>query len=270
MKINNEIYEDLGHAWWAADADFAVGSLRYCMNPVRYSYFKRKLQHLPRVGTNVLDLGCGGGFLAEEFAKDGFRVTGIDPAKRSIEAARQHAAANNLSIDYQIGVGEALPFPDDSFDIIACCDVLEHVEDPGLVIREVARTLKPGGVFFYDTVNRTWLSKIVLIKILQDWRLTRLCSQPNVHVWGKFIKPDELDTMLNNCHLLNQDRKGISPARRNPLVMLRTILLIKKGRMGPTELAAQMGLCETEDMNLSYMGFALKESGKIRSRAITQ
>ena len=67
-----------------------------------------------------------------------------------------------------------------SFDIVACCDVLEHVDDLSLVIGEVARTLKPGGVFCYDTVNRTWLSKVALIKISQDWSFTRW-SQPNVH-----------------------------------------------------------------------------------------
>jgi 2-polyprenyl-6-hydroxyphenyl methylase / 3-demethylubiquinone-9 3-methyltransferase len=139
-------------------------------------------------------------------AKDGFTVTGIDPATRSIEAARQHAAENSLSIDYRIGKGEALPFPDSSFDMIACCDVLEHVDDPYAVIREVARTLKGGGVFCYDTINRTVWSKIVL-KIWQDWRITRLC-QPNVHVWEMFIEPGELDTMMRSCHLINQDSRS--------------------------------------------------------------
>ena len=114
-----------------------------------------------------MDVGCGGGFLAEEFAKDGFAVTGIDPADRSIEAARKHAADNNLEIDYRAGKEEALPFSDGSFDIVACCDVLEHVDDFSLVISEVARTLKAGGVFCFDTVNRTWLSNLVAIKLFK-------------------------------------------------------------------------------------------------------
>lgn len=262
MKINNEIYEEHGHEWWAEDAGFDISSLRYCVNPVRYGYFKKKLRNLNLSGKKVLDLGCGGGFLAEEFAKDGLTVMGIDPATRCIEAARHHAAESNLSIDYRIGKGEALPFPDDSFDIIACCDVLEHVDDPHTVIREAARTLRRGGVFCYDTINRTWLSKIVAIKILQDWRITRL-FQPNVHVWEKFIKPGELDTMMRSCHLVNQDRKGIGPARRNPMVILRTLLLIKKCRIRHQELTDRLGLCETEDVNLSYMGFAIKDSGEL-------
>ncbi len=260
-KINNEIYEDQGHTWWTEDAGCDVSSLRYCVNPVRYSYFKKKLTQLGLPGKKVLDLGCGGGFLAEEFAKDGFAVIGIDPATHSIEAARQHAADNSLTIDYRIGAGEALPFPDNSFDIIACCDVLEHVDEPRAVIREAARTLKTGGIFFYDTINRTWMSKVVL-KVWQDWRITAL-SQPNVHVWEKFIKPAELDAMMTSCHLINQDRKGISPGSRNPLAILWTLLLIKQGRIRHQELTDKLRLGETEDMNMSYMGFASKDSGEL-------
>ena len=259
MQINNEIYEIHGHEWWADDAGFDVTSLRYCMNPIRYGYFKNKLHQLNLSGNTVLDLGCGGGFLAEEFAKDGFAVTGVDPAARSIEAARKHAVDNNLVIDYRIGKGEALAFLDDSFDIVACCDVLEHVDDLQKVIREVARTLKPGGIFFYDTVNRTWLSKIALIKIWQDWRFTRI-SQPNVHVWEKFIKPVELDAVMKSCNLINQDRKGISSRKRNPFVVLWTLRAIKQNRIPAEELAAKFGLCETEDVNISYMGYAVKDT----------
>ena len=116
MQINNDIYQTYGHDWWAEDAAFDIYSLRYCMNPVRYGYFKRKLQELRLPGKTVLDVGCGGGFLAEEFARDGFAVTGIDPADRSLEAARKHSTDNNLEIDYRAGKGEALPFSDSSFD----------------------------------------------------------------------------------------------------------------------------------------------------------
>jgi 2-polyprenyl-6-hydroxyphenyl methylase/3-demethylubiquinone-9 3-methyltransferase len=226
MQINNEIYQTYGHDWWAKDAAFDISSLRYCMNPVRYGYFKRRLQELHFPGKTVLDVGCGGGFLAEEFARDGFAVTGIDPAARSIEAARKHAADNNLEIDYREGKGEALAFSDGSFDIVACCDVLEHVDDLSLVISEIARTLKAGGVFCYDTVNRTWLSKFALIKI---------------------------------SGLANQELTGIS-SRKNPLALLASLRALKKRRLSNQEIAATFALCETDDLRISYMGYAIRSS----------
>ncbi len=258
MQINNEIYQTYGHDWWSEDASFDISSLRYCMNPVRYGYFKRRLQELHLPGKAVLDVGCGGGFLAEEFARDGFAVTGIDPAARSIEAARKHAADNNLEIDYREGKGESLPFPDAFFDIVACCDVLEHVDDLSLVISEVARTLKPGGVFCYDTVNRTWWSKVALIKISQDWSFTSW-TQPNVHIWEKFIKPAELIAVMNRCNFTNRELRGIS-SRKNPLALLRSLRALRKGRMSSREIAAAFALCETEDLRVSYMGYAIRNS----------
>jgi len=258
VRINNEIYQTRGHEWWSEDASFDVLSLRYCMNPVRYGYFRRKLKELHLPGKTVLDVGCGGGFLAEEFARDGFAVTGIDPAARSLEAARKHAADNHLEIDYREGKGEALPFPDASFDVVACCDVLEHVDDLSLVISEVARTLKPGGVFFYDTVNRTWLSKLALIKISQEWSFTRWCP-PNGHVWEKFIKPEELIAWMNRSRLANRELRGIS-SRKNPLALLASLRSIKKGKLNHRHIGPSFAVCETEDLRVSYMGYALKSS----------
>lgn len=258
MQVNNDIYQTYGHDWWTEDASFDICSLRYCMNPVRYGYFKRRLQGLHLPGKTVLDIGCGGGYLAEEFARDGFAVTGIDPATRSLEAARKHAADNNLEIDYRAGKGEALPFSDGSFDIVACCDVLEHVDDLGLVIGEVARTLKAGGVFCYDTVNRTWWSKVALIKISQDWGFTSW-TQPNVHVWEKFIKPAELSAVMSRCGLANRELRGIS-SRKNPLALLANLRALKKGRLSNQEIAAAFALCETEDLRISYMGYAIRSS----------
>lgn len=258
MQVNNEIYQTLGQDWWSEDASFEILSLRYCMNPVRYGYFKGRLQHLHLPGGTVLDVGCGGGLLAEEFARDGFAVTGIDPSTRSLDAARKHAAANNLEIDYREGRGEALPFADACFDIVACCDALEHVDDPGRVIGEIARTLKPGGVFCYDTVNRTWMSKIALIKISQDWSFTRW-SQPNVHVWEKFIKPEELIAMMERCEFTNREMRGIS-SRKNPLALIMSLRAIRKGKLSHREIAEAFALQESEDLRVSYMGYAIKNS----------
>jgi ubiquinone biosynthesis O-methyltransferase len=176
MKVNNEIYETQGHGWWVNDAGFGFSSLRLCLNPVRYGYFKRKMSQMKLSVKTILDVGCGGGYLAEAFARDGFIVAGVDPAVNSIEAARKHAFETGLDLDYRVGRSETLPFSDGSFDAVACCDVLEHVDDLDRSVSEVARVLRPGGVFFYETVDRTWLSKLVLIKVWQDWQITRLCE----------------------------------------------------------------------------------------------
>ena len=156
MKVNNEIYETQGHGWWVDDAGFGFSSLRLCLNPVRYGYFKRKMSQMNLSVTTVLDVGCGGGYLAEAFARDGFIVAGVDPAASSIEAARKHACETGLNVDYRVGRSETLPFSDGCFDAVACCDVLEHVDDLDKSVSEVGRVLRPGGVFFYETVNRTW------------------------------------------------------------------------------------------------------------------
>jgi len=258
MPVNNELYQTHGHDWWSEDASFAISSLRYCVNPVRYGYFKRRLQQLHLPGKTLLDVGCGGGFLAEEFARDGFTVTGIDPATRSLEAARKHAFENNLEIEYRAGRGEALPFPDNSFDIVACCDMLEHVDDFRVVISEAARTLKAGGVFCYDTINRTWLSNVAVIKLSQDWAFTKWLP-PDSHVWEKFIKPVELVAVMNRCGLANQELKGIS-SRKRPLAMVAKLRALKRGKLSNREVAAAFALYETEDLRISYMGYAIKSS----------
>src|SRR5882724_7864465 len=103
------------------------------LNPARFGYMRRVLTeelHLTPTDLRVLDVGCGGGLLAEEFARLGCAVTGVDPSQESLAAAREHAAAQGLAIGYQRSTGEALPCAADSFDVVYCCDVLEHVDDP--------------------------------------------------------------------------------------------------------------------------------------------
>jgi 2-polyprenyl-6-hydroxyphenyl methylase/3-demethylubiquinone-9 3-methyltransferase len=168
QTVNNAIYRSMGHAWWDDDVG-EFSTLRFWINPIRFGYFARVIAReklLERGQRRLLDVGCGGGLLAEEFARAGFQVTGIDPAPETIETARTHAGTSGLAIDYRTGVGEQLPFPDGSFDHVACCDVLEHVDDVDRVVGEIARVLRPSGSFFYDTVNRTLISKIAIIKVM--------------------------------------------------------------------------------------------------------
>lgn len=263
MQVNNAIYETLGAAWWDEDAGFEFSSLRYCVNPLRFAYFQRVLAGTALPGRSLLDLGCGGGYLAEEFAKAGFKVTGIDPAVASIEAARAHAAANSLAIEYRNGRGEDLPFPGASFDVVACCDVLEHVYDIWAVIHEIARTLKPGGVFLFDTVNRTLASKFVLIKVWQDWELTGT-SAPNAHVWDKFIRPDELKTLLSAKGLVIQAMTGIGP-KSSPPALAWNLLRLRNGKLRGPAVAGPFAMRETPSLRVSYMGWAIRDDRGTRT-----
>ena len=120
---------------------------------------------------------------------------GIDPSASSLATARTHAQQAGLDIDYRVGVGENIPFADESFEIVYSSDVLEHVNGLEKVIAEIARVLKPGGVFLYDTINRTFPSKLVMIKLVQEWKSTSFMP-PNLHDWNAFIKPRELLTLM--------------------------------------------------------------------------
>ncbi|MEW6442214.1 MAG: bifunctional 2-polyprenyl-6-hydroxyphenol methylase/3-demethylubiquinol 3-O-methyltransferase UbiG [bacterium] len=254
-RVDNEVYRRMGHAWWD-DAVGGFSTIRFFVNPVRFGYFDRVLRREgPRGGAlTLLDVGCGGGILAEDFARAGARVTGIDPAPESIEAARAHAAESGLKIEYRVGSGEHLPFADTSFDVAACCDVLEHVDDLARVVGEIARVLKPGGLFLYDTINRTLMSKVAVIKVMQEWRSTAF-APPNSHVWEKFIKPAEFCALLRAHGFEQREMRGIS-TRRSPLGVWLDFRRRVKGRISFRELGQRLAFCESHDLRVSYMGFA--------------
>jgi 2-polyprenyl-6-hydroxyphenyl methylase / 3-demethylubiquinone-9 3-methyltransferase len=144
MPVDNELYDRLGDTWWSDQGTLSL--LRTALNPARFPWLRRTLtETLGRDlrGLRVLDVGCGGGLLAEEFARLGCRVTGVDPSSRSLEAARAHAAASGLEIDYRPASGERLPFENGSFAAVYCCDVLEHVDDVKRSILYAGYALKP-------------------------------------------------------------------------------------------------------------------------------
>ncbi|MFW5680807.1 MAG: bifunctional 2-polyprenyl-6-hydroxyphenol methylase/3-demethylubiquinol 3-O-methyltransferase UbiG, partial [Pseudomonadota bacterium] len=156
----------------------------------------------------VLDLGCGGGFMAEAMAEKGARVTGVDPAKSALEAARRHAAQAGLSIDYVEGVGEDLPLPDEAFDLVVSCDSLEHVRDLEQVLDEVVRVLKPGGLFLFDTINRNPLASFVVVTMGE--RVLRLLPE-GTHDPALFIRPADLRRLLERRGLVVGRFAGLGP-----------------------------------------------------------
>jgi 2-polyprenyl-6-hydroxyphenyl methylase/3-demethylubiquinone-9 3-methyltransferase len=260
MPIDNDMYFRSDLVWWDDSDDSLATFLRQAVNPLRFAYFQRVIAATApaRAGTTLLDVGCGGGFLAEEFAKSGFRVSGVDPSPHLVETARAHAAAGGLDIRYLTGSGEHLPFPDASFDLVACCDVLEHVDAIGPVVAEITRVLKPGGMFLFDTINRTWVSWLFIIKVAQDWKATAW-EAPRTHVWSKFVKPEELVAVMAQHGLRNGDLRGMEPSC-NPLRALRWARRRAKGLCTRRDLVTQFGLRESSGLGASYMGFAVKTS----------
>lgn len=259
MTIDNAVYDRMASTWWDDSSPLAI--LRTAVNPVRFQYFRDVL--VEKLGLNpvelqLLDVGCGGGFVAEEFARLGCRVTGIDPSAPTTEAAAAHARAGGLAIDYRIGTGEQLPVGDATFDAVSCCDVLEHVSDLEAVMAEVARALRPGGVFLYDTINRTLRSKIGIIKVAQEWPLSRVVPE-HFHEWQMFVTPGELEAVLDGCGLSHRQSVGIAP-KRNPLFLLGLLIAVKRGRISFAQMGQRMEMRRSCDLSVSYMGYAVKEA----------
>jgi 2-polyprenyl-6-hydroxyphenyl methylase / 3-demethylubiquinone-9 3-methyltransferase len=256
MPVDNEIYNSPGDIWW--DENQPLHAIRSSLNPPRMEYFTRVFaaRDIDPAGQVILDVGCGGGLFAEEMARLGARVVGVDPSHSSLATARAHASAAGLTIDYWAGSGEHLPLDDASADIIYCLDVLEHVRDVDAVIGETARVLKPGGLYLYDTINRTRLSKLVMIKLSQDWAATAWMP-PHLHDWDQFITPAELIGTLARHDLHNHDTAGMSPGVAPP-ALFRMLRQLKKGRFSYAEFGRKASFELTKDLRISYIGHATK------------
>jgi 2-polyprenyl-6-hydroxyphenyl methylase / 3-demethylubiquinone-9 3-methyltransferase len=256
MPVDNALYDRMAATWW--DQGGLLHALA-ALNPARFGYMRRVLTEellLDPATLQVLDLGCGGGLLAEEFARLGCRVTGVDPSEESLAAARMHAAVQRLAISYRAASGEALPFGDATFDVVYCCDVLEHVSDLRQVIAETARVLRPGGIYLFDTINRTTRSRLIAITLLQECRWTAVMP-PRLHDWNMFIKPEELRRLLEQAGLTPGGLTGLKP-RVNLFRVVRTLRRRKRGLISYAEAARQMWPGESPDTSVAYMGYARK------------
>lgn len=257
-RIDNEVYGLQSEQWWQPESPWY--QMKVTFNPARVGYAKEKLVGElnidPRV-TAALEVGCGGGVLTEEVARMGFVTTGIDPAEPSVRVAAGHARESGLDIRYATGTGESLPFEDRSFGAVFCCDVLEHVRDLPKVVSEISRVLKPGGVFCYDTLNRTWASLLVAIKIGQAWKRWAFMP-PNLHVWRMFIKPREMKALLRQNGLDWKEHRGLVPDVPIPR-LLGYLRKRAKGEWTYAELACRVRTVESRITAVMYMGFAVKQ-----------
>jgi 2-polyprenyl-6-hydroxyphenyl methylase / 3-demethylubiquinone-9 3-methyltransferase len=262
VAIDNDVYDRLGTTWWADDNPLAV--LHGSMTEGRMRYFRgvlAELGRLPAGGTRpgALDIGSGGGFLAEEFCRLGFAVTGVDPSEVSVRTARAHALAAGLDVDYRTGRGEHLPVQDAGFDVVCCSDVLEHVDDVDRVLAETARALRPGGVVLFDTPNRTLVSKLAT-KASQQWRLTRIIDFA-AHDWTMFLAPEELAGRMRRHGMTVQETVGLGP-RAGIRPALASLVGLRRGTVSYRQASERLDMGRTPFAGFFYMGFAVKDGAR--------
>jgi 2-polyprenyl-6-hydroxyphenyl methylase/3-demethylubiquinone-9 3-methyltransferase len=208
-----EKFARVASEWWDPDGKFKP---LHKLNPVRVAYVRDQVAaHFgrdpkspkPLGGLRLLDIGCGGGLLAEPMARLGADVVGADPASGNIEVARRHAAASELAIDYRIATAEALAAASESFDVVLAMEVVEHVANRDAFAEACASLLRPGGLAIFATINRTlkaYALAIVGAELVLRW-LPR-----GTHDYGKLVRPAELEASLSAAGLAVRDRTGVT------------------------------------------------------------
>lgn len=201
-----EKFGELAHRWWDRNGEFRP---LHEINPLRLDYIDR-LAGLN--GKAVLDVGCGGGILAEAMAGRGASVTGIDLSEKPLKVAQLHLLESGLAVDYrQIAVETLAAERPASFDMVTCMEMLEHVPDPASVIAACAALLKPGGHAFFATLNRN--PKSYLFAIIGAEYVLRLLPR-GTHDYARFIKPSELAA---DCRRSGLDTVNLIGMTYNPL-----------------------------------------------------
>jgi 2-polyprenyl-6-hydroxyphenyl methylase/3-demethylubiquinone-9 3-methyltransferase len=199
-------FEALAARWWDPHSEFKP---LHDINPLRLNYIDEKAQ---LAGKKVVDVGCGGGILAESMAQRGATVMGIDMGEAPLNVAKLHSLESGVSVDYQQINAETLAEQQaEQFDIVTCMEMLEHVPDPGKTIAACARLAKPGGHIFFSTINRN--PKSFLFAIIGAEYVLRLLPR-GTHEYRNFIRPSELESWARHAGL---DLQQITGMTYNPL-----------------------------------------------------
>lgn len=202
-------FDELAQRWWDAGSEFKP---LHDINPLRVGYIGERAQ---LDGRRILDVGCGGGILSEALAREGATVTGIDAAPAPIEVAKLHRIESGLDIDYQLAtVEEYAASGPGQFDIITCLEMLEHVPDPGSVIRTCRSLLKDDGHLFLSTINRN--PKSYLFAVVGAEYILKLLPR-GTHDYDKLIRPSELAAWCRDAGLQVLDFTGMT---YNPLTKI--------------------------------------------------
>ena len=194
-------FSDIAKEWWNKDGDFKP---LHIINPLRVNFIKEKAELKNK---NILDVGCGGGLLTESLFDFGAKVIGIDAAGPGIEVAKLHAEQNKKNIDYYEKTAEELnEEKSESFDIVTCLEVLEHVPDPRSLVNTCVSLLKPGGLLFLSTINknpRSWITAIIGAEYIFN------ILPKGTHEFDKFIKPSSLASFVRDADAEVIETKGM-------------------------------------------------------------
>lgn len=205
-------FSRLSAEWWNPTGKFKP---LHKFNPVRLAYIREEMamnfardasSTRPFEGLTVLDIGCGGGLICEPVARLGASVVGVDPSETNVEVARLHAAQSGLSVDYRATTAEALDAAGERFDVVLALEVVEHVSDVDLFLTSAARMVKPGGLLFVATINRTLKAGAFAIfgaEYVLGW-LPR-----GTHQYSKLVRPEEIEAPVTRAGLTIADRTGV-------------------------------------------------------------
>lgn len=245
-EINNHVYDTLGEGWYNAQAD-PIALLR-AESRLRNPWIEQTIDEhfgLPPNQVRVLDIGCGGGFLANHLADRGFSVHAIDRSGPSLRVAARHDRSGQVR--YQEADAFRLPYGDGTFDTVCAMDFLEHVENPRAVVHEASRVLRPNGLFFFYTHNRNWLSAFLVIKGV-EWFVRD--TPENLHLYRLFIKPGELTQWCSEQGLDIKELRGVRPC-----LFSRAFAGLLLTRSVPESFEFRFA----RSLGISYVGHALKQ-----------
>ena len=195
-------FGDLAHRWWDPQGEFRP---LHALNPLRLAW----IDGLVRLaGKRVLDVGCGGGILAEAMARLGAEVTGIDLSEKPLAVARLHLLESGLAVQYLLSSAEDLSLRSgSSFEVVTCMELLEHVPDPASTVAACARLVRPGGRVFFSTINRN--PKAYLFAVIGAEYVLRLLPR-GTHDYARFIRPSELSHWCRDSGLRPHELKGMT------------------------------------------------------------
>ncbi|MBI3727344.1 MAG: bifunctional 2-polyprenyl-6-hydroxyphenol methylase/3-demethylubiquinol 3-O-methyltransferase UbiG [Burkholderiales bacterium] len=205
-------FSELAHRWWDPTSEFKP---LHEINPLRLEWIN---QRAPLAGKQVIDVGCGGGILAESMAKKGATVTGIDLSDKALKVADLHGLESGVNVRYKkIAAEDMAEAEAGQFDIVTCMEMLEHVPDPASIIKACAKLVKPGGHLFFSTLNRN--AKSYLFAVIGAEYLLQMLPK-GTHDYAKFITPAELSQDIRNAGLELHGMKGLS---YNPLTQIYSL-----------------------------------------------